>query len=192
MQLKSRLFSHRFSRGVGLSAAGLASLALAACVPSAPEPTPAPRPAPSPSRAPVTQDVPTPTYDNWMDAPQAPGDWSYRPGAGGGTALFGEPQSEARLMLRCDRAAGTVAIVRSGRAAAALPMRIRAETLDRVVDARPTGTEQPTITATLPARDKLLDAIAFSRGRFAVEVAGLPPLYVPAWPEITRVVEDCR
>ena len=46
--------------------------------------------------------------------------------------------------------------------------------------------------AELAASDPLLDAIAFSRGRFAVDVPGTAPVYVPAYPEITRVVEDCR
>jgi hypothetical protein len=44
----------------------------------------------------------------------------------------------------------------------------------------------------LPARDALLDAIAFSRGRFALEAAGLETLYLPSYPEISRVVQDCR
>ena len=38
----------------------------------------------------------------------------------------------------------------------------------------------------------LLDAMAITRGRFAVEVEGEPGLYVPAWAEVTRVIEDCR
>ena len=46
--------------------------------------------------------------------------------------------------------------------------------------------------ASVPARDPLLDAMAFSRGRFAVEVSGGPTLVVPAYPEVTRVIEDCR
>jgi hypothetical protein len=25
-----------------------------------------------------------------------------------------------------------------------------------------------------------------------VEVAGLPPVYAPSWPEVSRVIEDCR
>jgi hypothetical protein len=42
------------------------------------------------------------------------------------------------------------------------------------------------------ARDPLLDAIAFSRGRFAVEAEGRGRLILPADPVISRVVEDCR
>jgi len=38
----------------------------------------------------------------------------------------------------------------------------------------------------------VLDQIAYSRGRFAIEIAGLEPLIVPAWPEVGRVIEDCR
>jgi len=34
--------------------------------------------------------------------------------------------------------------------------------------------------------------MAFSRGRFALETAGQETLYLPSWPEISRVVEDCR
>jgi hypothetical protein len=48
------------------------------------------------------------------------------------------------------------------------------------------------VSTSVSPRDPLLDAIAFSRGRFRVEVAGQPPLYLPSWPEISRVIEDCR
>jgi hypothetical protein len=44
----------------------------------------------------------------------------------------------------------------------------------------------------LSPRDALLDAMAFSRGRFIVEQPGQPSLVVPAWAEFGRVVEDCR
>lgn len=193
-----------------LAGAGFASLALAGCVPAAPQPTPAPAPTPSPlstaaplptprpspaptsTPEPIATEVPTPTYENWMDAPQTPGDWNYRPGTNGGTVLFGESGGEVRLAVHCNRMARTVSIVRTGHAVAALPMQVRTETVDRFIDASPAGAEPPTIAARLPASDSLLDAIAFSKGRFAVEVAGLQTLYLPAWPEITRVIEDCR
>jgi len=48
------------------------------------------------------------------------------------------------------------------------------------------------ITIQLSAYDPLLDALAFSRGRFAIVASGTPALVLPAWPEIARVVEDCR
>jgi hypothetical protein len=48
------------------------------------------------------------------------------------------------------------------------------------------------LAATLAASDPLLDAIAFSRGRIAIEAPGTPLLIVPSWPEPARVIEDCR
>jgi hypothetical protein len=123
-----------------------------------------------------------------MDAPVTPGDWSYA----NGTARFGEPATEARLTLMCNRAAGVVEISRAGSAVAALPMVVRTETQERSVDAAPVPGELPRIVARIPARDPLLDAMAFSKGRFAIEVSGMPSLYVPSWPEVTRVIEDCR
>ena len=42
------------------------------------------------------------------------------------------------------------------------------------------------------SNDELLDAMAFSRGRFVIEQAGAPTLVVPAYPEVGRVIEDCR
>jgi hypothetical protein len=71
-------------------------------------------------------------------------------------------------------------------------MRIRTETAERLLTANSQSDGRPMLVATLQARDPLLDAIALSRGRFAVETGGLETLYLPAWPEITRVVEDCR
>ena len=41
--------------------------------------------------------------------------------------------------------------------------------------------------------DPLLDALANSRGRIGVGIsAEQPALVMPAWPEIARVIEDCR
>ena len=48
------------------------------------------------------------------------------------------------------------------------------------------------ITIAIRAKDPILDAIAFSRGRFAFDLAGNAPLYLPSWPEVSRVIEDCR
>ena len=46
--------------------------------------------------------------------------------------------------------------------------------------------------ARIGANDPLLDAMIYSRGRFMVSAAGRPDLIIPPWPEIARVVEDCR
>lgn len=166
--------------------------ALAGCVPppASPPPTPTPTPAPQPTAAAPTATAPT--YESWIDVPQTPGDWFYQPTAAGGTARFGAPQSEARFSMTCDRSRRTVSLIRAGNSPVAVQMRIRAETGDRLLDAVPTGGPVPGLAATLAANDPFLDAIAFSQGRFAVEVQGLEPLYLPAWPEVSRVIEDCR
>lgn len=170
----------------------LAFLALAGCIPAtepAPAPAPAPAPSPRPSPAPTAAvPAPAPSSSNWMDAPQTPGNWTYA----AGTAIFGDPASGARLTLRCDRATGAVQISRAGTGAVPLQMIIRTEFAERALDAQPTESDPPMVVTRLAARDALLDAMAFSKGRFAVEVAGLMPLYVPSWPEVTRVIEDCR
>jgi hypothetical protein len=44
----------------------------------------------------------------------------------------------------------------------------------------------------LPLADPLLEQMAFSRGRILVGFEGGVSLVVPAWPEIARVIEDCR
>jgi hypothetical protein len=71
-------------------------------------------------------------------------------------------------------------------------MRVLTEFQDRALDAMPARSDPPTIAARIPTHDPLLDAMAFSKGRFAVEIGGLPTLYAPSWAEVTRVIEDCR
>ena len=118
-----------------------------------------------------------------MDAPLTPGDWTYA----GGLARFAE-----HLVLRCDRAAGVVEIGRAGTAPAPAQMIVRSEFMERGIAAQPAESDPAWIFARVPARDPLLDAMAFSKGRFAVEVPGSPTLYAPSYPEVTRVIEDCR
>jgi hypothetical protein len=93
-------------------------------------------------------------------------------------------------VVRCE-VGGQVALERRGAApATGGALTFRTSTTARTLQARsgPSG-----LTALLPASDPLLDAIVFSRGRFAVEAGmTMPPLVVPAWPEPARVLEDCR
>ena len=67
-------------------------------------------------------------------------------------------------------------------------MTLRATTTLRTVAAQ---AETEYTAARFVARDSLLDALAFSRGRFGLIVDGVE-LTLPAWPEIARVLEDCR
>lgn len=156
---------------------GMAAIAaLAACAPKT-EPAP-PRvevtPPPTPPPAP-----PVEARTDWPDLQLSPGEWRYQAADGGTEARFGAV--EAGFMLRCDLGRRQVILARIP-AAAGIPLTIRTSSASRSV----------TDGMALPASDPLLDAIAFSRGRFAVEAPGQPALIVPAWPEPGRVVEDCR
>jgi hypothetical protein len=105
----------------------------------------------------------------------APGQWTYSVTANGSVASY-----DSHLSLRCDRATRTVTISRAAGASALLT--IATDTMTRTL---PTG-------GRLLANDPLLDAIAFSRGRFLVAGGSGGVVAVPSWPEAARSIEDCR
>jgi hypothetical protein len=51
---------------------------------------------------------------------------------------------------------------------------------------------QPLLSVLLASTDAALDKIAYSRGRIMIEASGTERLILPSWPEIARVIEDCR
>ena len=104
----------------------------------------------------------------------APGQWSYAATATGSEARYG-----AYLVLRCDRATRTVTVMRPGIAPGVLTVVTDSTTRNLPVGGR------------LLANDPILDAIAFSRGRFIVSGGGAA-LAIPSWPEAARSIEDCR
>lgn len=166
--------------------AGLAALSMScsqqrAIIP-APQPSVTPRPAPPPPPPSAPQ------VTNWRDAPITPGTWHWRMEGARSVARF---DTDA-LVLSCNREAGSITLMRPGTASGPVPVTIQTSTATRTLSASPEAGPPPVITLSLAARDGLLDAMAFSRGRFAVEVAGLPTLYVPSWTEVSRVIEDCR
>ncbi|MGZ3234066.1 MAG: hypothetical protein ACXWI4_07340 [Croceibacterium sp.] len=165
---------------------------LAACV--APQaPAPAPQPAPAPAPAPRPTPVPRPSYSSWTDAPQTPGNWFYISQAPASIAAFGPAERQPLFAMRCDPIRHTVSIGRTSASLTPQPMTIRTESATRTFSTVPAqGSVEHLVATSLPSTDSFLDAIAFSKGRFAVEVAGEPTLYLPSWPEITRVIEDCR
>lgn len=118
------------------------------------------------------------------------GGWSYRAVQGGSQADFTDSAAAIRLSLRCNRSARTVSIVRTGVPAAAPTLTVWTSSISRNVPARYLATRE--LIADLTATDPLLDAIAFSRGRFATAAAGAPMATVPDEPELSRVIEDCR
>ena len=167
-----------------------AALALAACAPATPPPAPAPapvtRPAPAPRPAPVPQ---APVSDNWMDIPATPGDWRYAPRGASTEASFWSPAGAPMARLRCMADTRTVVLSLPVTGARTPLVTIRTETTTRTLEAMPADRE---MTVSIAPGDPLLDAMALSKGRFAVESEGLPPLYLPSWAEVTRVIEDCR
>jgi hypothetical protein len=150
---------------------------LAGCAPR-PEPRPIPAPAAPLPPAPVPVPPPPPAAQDWRDIPLTPGEWRYAAQASLVQARFGA--EGAGFVIRCDLANRQLALVREGAGGAI--------TIRTSFGAR----GFPAAGASLAASDPFLDALAFSRGRFTVEVAGLPDLVLPAWPEPARVVEDCR
>jgi len=166
----------------------LLALAVAAC---AGPPPPAPRPAPR-VPLPIPRPAPPPALGaDWRDWPLTPGTWAYRRDARGSIALFGSPNGDAAVTLRCDLGRRQLFLSRAGGAAA--PLTIRTSSTTRTLQALPVGGDGlPYIAAALAPSDQLLDAMAFSRGRFVIEQPHSPPLVIPAWAEIGRVTEDCR
>ena len=157
--------------------------ALAACSTPREAPPPAPAPAPAPAQRPAPP-RPQPVVPDtaWIDAPLAPGDWTQE----GNEARYGAAGTPS-FLVRCV-APGQVSIARSG-ASASPSMTVRTSSASRTLPARASGAA---VEASLPASDPLLDAMFYSRGRYSIEVPGLPRLIVPSWPEPARVVEDCR
>ncbi len=171
----------------------LPTFALACC---APAPRPVPAPTPPVQAAPPPVAVAAPSYDNWLDAPQTPGDWRYIQEPNETLAAFGMSATDTQFAIVCRRATRMIGLVRDAAGSAIgnqpVPLRILTETAQRTESAIPQPGAPPRLVAQLPARDPLLDAMALSRGRFAIQATGFDTLYLPAWPEVTRVIEDCR
>ncbi|HEY0043641.1 MAG TPA: hypothetical protein VGB62_03735 [Allosphingosinicella sp.] len=164
---------------------------LGGCVPKqeqAPQvETPQPvRPAPQPA-----QPRPAPSTVNWPDLPLAPGTWTYRDEGRTSTAAYGVAGGQPVFVMRCDKTARQVTLARLG-ASPAPRFVIRTSNGDRTLGAAAQPALPGYLAAALPSSDRFLDALAFSRGRFAVEAQGLERLVLPSWAEISRAIEDCR
>jgi hypothetical protein len=162
---------------------------LAAC--SAPVVEPAPQ---KPAATPVTLPAPFAPIrpaGEWIDWPITPGDWVYRQDDRGSIALFGQPGADALVTLRCDQTRKKIYLSRAGIRTDAV-MLVRASSIRKEYRAGGTGATPSYLATEIMPNDPMLDAVAFSRGRFAIEVSGLPALAIPVWSEIPRIVEDCR
>ena len=137
--------------------------------------------------------MPAPADLHWMDAPLTPGDWTQGLIAGVPFALFGTDSRIPALGIRCLRSDGTITIARRSDIQTPQTMTIRTETMSRSVIAEPAQRFPGRfLGVSLRADAPLLDAMALSKGRFAVELEGEAPLFAPSYAEVSRVIEDCR
>ena len=138
----------------------------------------------------VAPSAPVAPMLDFANAPAATGSWGYQPAPGGSSARFLDTGAIARLTIQCTRATRRVNISQTS-AAPSATLFVWTSSLSRNLAAKfePNAMR---VSAELAAMDPLLDAIAFSRGRVAVQLAGSQPLVIPASPEAARVVEDCR
>jgi hypothetical protein len=140
--------------------------------------------------APVTAPSTAPMPDLRYALP-VPGDWSYSGAAGGTQAVFRDAATRlAQLTIRCTLAGRLVTI--SKPSAAAVPFLLVWTSSSSKSFAATFDPAQAQVSATVQSTNDILDAMAFSRGRFAISVEGAPPLVLPTQPEVARVVEDCR
>ncbi|MCC2980437.1 hypothetical protein [Sphingomonas sp. IC4-52] len=173
---------------VALLAPALLTLGVSGCV-APPANAPAPPPPPPVAVLPPPP-VAAPLAGDWRDWPLTTGTWRYVRDTRGSQAAFGQSGSEAVLVLRCD--AATRGMLLSRPSQSQQPLTVRTSSATRALSVRPASGAATGAEASLPGRDPLLDAMAFSRGRFVVEQAGAATLVVPAYAEIGRVIEDCR
>ena len=170
----------------------LGSVAVAAgCAPRREPPPPPPSPISRPAPPPLRTTPPPPPQSNWQDLPLTPGRWFYRNEGQISLALFGSANNAASFTVRCDRARRLVTFSREG-ITTGNSMTVRTSYSARSLPLSSQAEPPNSAFASLPASDRFLDGMAFSRGRFTVEVPGTPMLVIPAWPEPARVVEDCR
>jgi hypothetical protein len=166
----------------------LSVFALSAC--SSPPPPPAPQPAPAPRPVVVVPPKPAVPAGDWTDWSLAPGEWVYRRDERGSIALFGPAGQNATVTLRCDGQRRRIYLALAGEGAGRALV-VRSSSALKEFAASPTGGTPAYLATEIMPTDPILDAMAYSRGRIAVE-AGAQKVAIPSWAEITRVVEDCR
>jgi len=171
------------------------ALVLAGC---ASQPRPAPQvpvalPAPRP-RPPQPLPQPGPPPADWRDALRTPGDWRWSNVGGRSVATYGRIGAPL-LTMACDAPTRQVTLFRPAAAPQATSFTITATSSRKMFTgfAQASSGQAPSgVSVAVPSSDPILDAMAFSRGRFMVESAGMATLYLPSWPEVSRVIEDCR
>jgi len=117
-----------------------------------------------------------PGFEAARGAGLTPGEWRYAITATGSQATYANA-----IEVRCERSTRRIQLRRIAAGAVPSPISIATDTAERTIPA----------DGWLDAHDPLLDAIAFSRGRFVMSGGG-ERLVIPAFPEAARSVQDCR
>ncbi len=129
----------------------------------------------------------------WIDWAISPGSWVYRRDARGSIALFGTLGADALVTLRCDQARKRIYLTRADEAGTGGgTITIRSSSAMKQFSASATGATPPYIAAEIMPSDSILDAMAYTRGRIALEVSGQQSIAIPVWSELPRIVDDCR
>ena len=139
---------------------------------------------------PIATSAQAPAIADQSNARIMEGSWAYTATAGGAEAQFRNVAGQPQLFLTCLRASRQVTIARPAMGAAPILQVWTSSAARNLLASFNPATRR--LTATLAANDSLLDAMALSRGRIAVGVAGQPAIVAPAWGEISRAVEECR
>jgi hypothetical protein len=118
------------------------------------------------------------------------GTWSYSNSAVSTVARFVNTTGQPQLTVSCVKSARQVVIAKPASGAAPFMLLWTSST----TRSYPASFDPATgvVSVRLAASDAMLDAIVFSRARFAVTLTGSPQLVLPNEPELTRVIEDCR
>ena len=127
---------------------------------------------------------------DYSSARTVEGSWTQAAIAGGAEATFRNSTGQPQLFLTCLRASRQVTVARPASAASPF-LQVWTSSASRNLPASFNPATRR-LSATLGATDPLLDAMAMSRGRIAVGVAGQPAIVAPPWGEISRIVEECR
>lgn len=130
------------------------------------------------------------TVADYSTATPLGGNWSYVLTADGSEATFLNASAQPQLTIHCARATRRVSIAKPASAAAPfIGIWTSSQSKSAPASFNPATNR---LTADFGAYDAFLDALVFSRGRAAFSVGAAPPLIVPVWSEISRVIEDCR
>ncbi|HWJ59983.1 MAG TPA: hypothetical protein VNR68_10165 [Sphingomicrobium sp.] len=118
------------------------------------------------------------------------GNWTSAPIAAGSVATFRDSSARPQLMITCARSIRRVTLSRPGTRVSPF-LFVWTSSGSRNL---PASFDPATnlVSAAVTVTDPILDAVASSRGRFAVGMSGSLALIVPAWPEAARAIEDCR